>query len=302
MAQPDPPLEPHRLFIGMPVYNGASGVGRAITHLLEQSFQDFTLVVSDNGSTDDTPQIAESFTQRDPRVHLIREETNRGPTWNFNRLLDKAAGHEFFMWAAHDDHHAPEFLSRCIEQLARRPSVAVCGVRSQFVDASGRLTGATDWGVTTTSARPIDRALQYVHEAGPNSIFYGVLRTERIGALRIMNRLGGDQAFLMALSLTSELVTLPDVLMTRRLGGASRSPRAMYNVLGVTPMLWARVYHLDMYQAFLDVADTAEALTPEERRLLRRELIKLGIRKHVLGAVARRLGFGRPPPGRNYLI
>ena len=46
-----------RLTIGMPLYNNASTIARALESLLAQSFMDFTIIASDDGSTDDTVQI-----------------------------------------------------------------------------------------------------------------------------------------------------------------------------------------------------------------------------------------------------
>ena len=67
-----------RVFIGLPVYNGARFLAAALDSLLAQSYRDFTLLISDNASTDETPQICAEFVARDPRVRYVRQPTNIG--------------------------------------------------------------------------------------------------------------------------------------------------------------------------------------------------------------------------------
>ena len=91
----------------MPVYNGQKFISEAIESILEQTFTNFELIISDNASTDDTQRICEIFTKVDSRVHYYRYHSNMGAAANYNRVVELASG-EFFKWAAHDDQCAPE--------------------------------------------------------------------------------------------------------------------------------------------------------------------------------------------------
>ena len=86
----------------MPVYNGENYLESALESLLSQEFGDFELVISDNASTDRTPEILEAWSRKDERIVLHRNPTNLGGAANFNRVLDLARG-EYFRWAGHDD-------------------------------------------------------------------------------------------------------------------------------------------------------------------------------------------------------
>ena len=116
--------EPHvpKVSMGLPVYNVERYLDESIQSFLSQTFRDFELVISDNGSTDRTPDICRSWARRDPRVRFLRSDVNRGLAWNHNRVAELARG-EYFMWAPADDRFAPDYVRRCVEALDRDPGV-----------------------------------------------------------------------------------------------------------------------------------------------------------------------------------
>ena len=127
-----------RLCIGLPVYNGQNYLAAAIESLLGQTFSDFRLIVSDNGSTDGTEDICRSFARRDHRLDYHQSPDNRGMAWNFNRVA-ALANSEYFKWAAYDDLHAPRFLERCIAVLDADPQVLLCYSTAKVIDEHGAL-------------------------------------------------------------------------------------------------------------------------------------------------------------------
>ena len=125
-----------RVSIGLPVYNGENYVTEAIGSLLAQTFTNFELIISDNGSTDSTPEICRDFAKRDSRVRYFRHEVNQGAAWNFNRTLELRTG-EYFQWHAHDDSCAPTLLERAVEMLDRDPTIVLSFARRTIIDHAG---------------------------------------------------------------------------------------------------------------------------------------------------------------------
>lgn len=101
--QAAPPTGP-RVSIGVPVYNGARSLRRTLDRLLEQTFTDFEVLLSDNGSTDETAAIGQEYAARDPRVRYVRQPRNLGAIGNFLYVFEHAAG-PYFSWLACDDHY-----------------------------------------------------------------------------------------------------------------------------------------------------------------------------------------------------
>src|ERR1017187_2035195 len=102
MTRPEKPTPSPTVSIGMPVYNGEEYIRRALDSLLAQTFTDFELIISDNASSDATPEICTAYAKADLRIRHVRQQTNMGPSRNFSFLAKEARG-KYFMWAAHDD-------------------------------------------------------------------------------------------------------------------------------------------------------------------------------------------------------
>jgi glycosyltransferase involved in cell wall biosynthesis len=126
-----------RVSVGIPVFNGEQFLAEALDSILAQTFKDFEIVISDNGSTDRTELICCSYAARDPRIRYYRNDTNRGAAWNHNRVFELARG-EYFKWQSHDDVCAPEFLEACVPVLDDNPGIVLCFTQTQIVDEGGR--------------------------------------------------------------------------------------------------------------------------------------------------------------------
>lgn len=117
--------------IGMPVYNAERYLRETIGAVLAQTFRDFELIISDNASTDGSLAICEEFARSDPRVRVVRQETNLGAAANFRTVLD-AARAPIFMWAGADDWRSADSLALTYDILARRPDVVAVNCRTRF--------------------------------------------------------------------------------------------------------------------------------------------------------------------------
>lgn len=122
--------------IAVPVYNGENYMTQALDSILNQTFTDFEVIISDNCSTDSTPEIARAYAERDPRVRYHRNERNVGANPNFNQTVGMARG-RYFKWAAHDDVLAPTYLERCVAELEADPSVVLAHSYTRLINRDG---------------------------------------------------------------------------------------------------------------------------------------------------------------------
>ena len=104
-----------RVNIGVPVLNGQHTLARTLGSLLNQNFENIRIIVTDNGSTDGTPDIVKEFCRMDHRVEYYK--FSRGPVEeSFARSLELADS-SHFMWAAADDFWSPSFLDACFREM-----------------------------------------------------------------------------------------------------------------------------------------------------------------------------------------
>lgn len=126
--------------IGMPVRNGARYLEGAVRSLLSQSNEDFRLVISDNASTDDTPQLGAALAAEDSRIDYIRRPKTLTATESADIVLQEASS-PLFMWAAHDDLWEPDFLTETLARLDAQPDAVGCAVGGTSMDEYGRPIG-----------------------------------------------------------------------------------------------------------------------------------------------------------------
>jgi glycosyltransferase involved in cell wall biosynthesis len=222
-----------RVSIGLPVYNGAKYLADAIDSLLVQTFGDFELIISDNGSTDSTPAICEAYAARDRRIRYIRQEINRGLAWNWNRVFEESCG-AYFKWAACDDLYHPTFLERCVQILDQYPDVAWCHTLSRHVDPNGKPFASDETAVIShvnsgqgptscsrTSDQPSTRFKAVL--LGDNGLdSYGLMRSQTLRTTACYLPYYGSEKVLAAeLALRGRYHEIPEILYFARIHEAA---------------------------------------------------------------------------------
>jgi glycosyltransferase involved in cell wall biosynthesis/GT2 family glycosyltransferase len=109
------------LSILIPTYNRRKFISDAIRSALNQKYQNFEVIVVDDGSTDGTPDIVKAFS--DTRLRYVAKEHSGAPATR-NRCIAEAKG-EFLVWLDSDDMLLPDTLTTYIEALARTPDADV---------------------------------------------------------------------------------------------------------------------------------------------------------------------------------
>jgi hypothetical protein len=106
-----------------PAWNAAEFIRQTIDSVRAQTFADWELVVVDDGSTDDTVAIVQSYAALDPRVRLVRQ-ANSGPSAARNRGMRVAAG-DFFAFLDSDDTWHRRFLEAQFAVFDRYPDTGL---------------------------------------------------------------------------------------------------------------------------------------------------------------------------------
>lgn len=119
----------------MSVFNGERFLASAVESVLTQSLADLEFVVIDDGSTDGSRGILESFAARDPRIRLTSRE-NRGMAASLNEAIAKARS-PYVARMDGDDLSRPERLERQVAFLDANPEVVATGCQVLWIDPEG---------------------------------------------------------------------------------------------------------------------------------------------------------------------
>ncbi|TVP44817.1 MAG: glycosyltransferase [Gemmatimonadales bacterium] len=135
---PEPGRRPETPVVNvlMSVYNGEAHLPEALDTLLSQTFRAFEMVVVDDGSTDGSLRILQEHAERDDRIRLLCNESNRGLSASLNRglLLCRAP---IVARADADDIYAPNYLETQLRLLRDRPELGVVSSAFDKVDVDG---------------------------------------------------------------------------------------------------------------------------------------------------------------------
>jgi glycosyltransferase involved in cell wall biosynthesis len=201
--------------IGLPVRNGATFVAEAIESILAQTFADFELVISDNASTDRTPEICRGYAAADRRIRFYRQETNIGAAPNFNLVFHRSSG-KYFKWAAHDDLIRPTYLERCVAALEADPEAVLCQPIVEIVDGAGAREIYDHGAFGTGAPRQSDRLAARLRARRCTEVF-GVIRRDALhGTALIGDHVGADRTLLAELALRGRFLTVPETLFVNR--------------------------------------------------------------------------------------
>jgi glycosyltransferase involved in cell wall biosynthesis len=118
----------------LPVYNAQRYLAEAIQSILNQSFTDFEFLIIDDGSTDRSVSIIQSFT--DPRIRLITHQKNQKLIATLNEGIKLAKAPLIARMDA-DDISLPDRLKQQVNFMAKHPEVILLGTRMQVIDSNG---------------------------------------------------------------------------------------------------------------------------------------------------------------------
>ena len=203
--------------VGLPVYNGGKILSQAIEAILSQEFSNIELIISDNCSSDNTPEICSKYQRIDERVKYYRLDENVGALKNFSNALG-LSGAPYFMWISHDDLRDRLFITKCLERIETDPSIALVYPKTKVLDANSMVLGIADDHVNTDQDNPVQRFRHLIWEIGMCNMVYGLYRTNIVKKVRAWGKsLFWDNLFLAEIALMGKIVQIDDVLFVRRL-------------------------------------------------------------------------------------
>lgn len=171
----------------LPVYNsfsysrsnGQRLLPRALDSLLSQTFQNFELLILDNQSTDETPEVCKEYAAKDPRIHYILDDRKRFPEDGVNYLAQFMRG-KYYMGANDDDLWDPRYIEKTVCILEQQPDIAMAYSNGYYIDIFDKpnrpILAQKDYYGSNVS--PFANFVTYIQKRNILPIAFGVYRTD----------------------------------------------------------------------------------------------------------------------------
>jgi len=210
--------------IGIPAFNSAQSISKTINSVLNQTFKNFELIISDNASTDSTSSICMEYAKKDPRIKYIRQEKNIFIWPNFNYLVNLAE-HKYFVWLGADDYWESTFLEKNVSFLESNPNFVGSIGEIDFFGKYLHRYQTNGKFLKHSSVKPMlgsyPEKIKLLLKT-PASMMYGVYRTDPLKKSIVKNnRLKHEYEFLIPLLKYGDFNVLDDVLLHRSADGMS---------------------------------------------------------------------------------
>lgn len=187
--------------IVMPCYNTDRYLKKTMSSILAQTFSDYEIIMVDDGSTDNTPQLLDDYAERYPDIIKVFHKENGGQSTARNMALEYARGEYVVFWDS-DDYASVDYLETLIG-AARQNNSEVVLSGSHYVDENGVVIENLNY--------PVDRFPDYpLRRLSPHGKLYRLDFLNRHNIRFENGKLYEDNAFnLLALFLCKNLVILP---------------------------------------------------------------------------------------------
>ncbi|MCR5235094.1 MAG: glycosyltransferase [Lachnospiraceae bacterium] len=135
----------------IPAYNVDKYLTRCLDSVLDQSYGDLEIVIVDDGSSDDTPQICDEYSKRDSRIKVVHK-ANEGVAAARNTALDTAKG-EMIAFCDADDYYEKDMIRQLHDALVRNSAdLVVCGYYEDYSDRTDEYGGGDEQILTVDLA------------------------------------------------------------------------------------------------------------------------------------------------------
>jgi len=132
----------HRVSVVIPSYNHEKYVRVCIQSVLDQTYQDFEIVITDDGSTDETVNVIKEFD--DSRIQLYTHAKNKGACTAINNCIRKAAS-KYIAVLNSDDAWEPTKLEKQVQYLDSHPEIGAVFTKVVLVNEAGNLIGPEEY-------------------------------------------------------------------------------------------------------------------------------------------------------------
>ena len=218
-------------------YNYGRYLRQCLESVFAQTYENIELCFSDNGSTDDSWDIALEFARKYPtKMHIARNRKNFGPDANFANCRRNMRG-KYYINFCSDDAFEPEYVERCVGALEAHPNAGLALVNRAIIDEHGRRTEEPPFYNQSCIIPGEEQAAVYMM-AGVNPSVSQIMYRQAIVDTRtatggLVARYYGTRILDFNISVDFDIAYIKEPLLLHRLHSQSDTNQADINLLPV---------------------------------------------------------------------
>ena len=208
MGKTRPVQMPDLVSVGIPLTETFEGLTETVNSLLSQTYDSFEIVLVDDFGEDDGENPAKLLAERDDRIVYIKTPGHFGILPSHAEALARSKG-AYFMWIGVGDTLAPDFLTACVDRLARKSDLSM---------VVGRSRGAHDEdaeALNIAEGDPVRRVESFLESDIGLDLWYGMFRRPYVAAIPFRNAVGFEMALLSEVAFGGKVETVPEALCVR---------------------------------------------------------------------------------------
>ncbi len=176
--------------IGVPTYNRPKTLKKTLECLVNQTYSNIEIIVSDNCSTDEEVNTVINSFIKDTRVKYFKQEVNKGAIFNFNFILEKATG-EFFMRLADDDWIDLNYVESCLNFLLENRDYSGAYGYARIYNSNNEFV-RNDPQIKLEQKTGAERVINYLQRVECNGTYYGLIRKSHFPYLKTERQIADD--------------------------------------------------------------------------------------------------------------
>jgi glycosyltransferase involved in cell wall biosynthesis len=207
--------------IGVPTFNRPKTLERALHSLVNQTYDNLEIVVSDNcSSLEEVTTVLDKYA-KDPRVKFYRQPTNIGSIENFNFLLEKLRG-DYCMRMGDDDWIDLNYIEECVKFLIQNPHYVGVYGRTRLYDQKEEFV-KYDPELSVDHDSYFERITFYYQHVTQNGMYFSLFDRALLENLKAKRLLADDWLGIARIAFRGKIKMLQNTNLNLSLGGAGSS-------------------------------------------------------------------------------
>ena len=208
-------IENPKVSIGLPTYNNIKFIKATLESIVNQTFSNFVLYISDDNSTDGTDNVCKEYARKDKRIKFSKNEYNIGPYLNHLKVCIHES-YDYFMFARGHERLSHNFLECCIDLLNKNEESILAFGTPKWIDLDDNVIMDKPFSYYDSRGLNVNIRVAFAIWCRPE-YNYGLIRTKAlIKKPYFRNVLGADQIIMLRLALLGSFAHAKNCTRYRR--------------------------------------------------------------------------------------